>query len=321
MRYTVIATSLLMLGLAVGTATAARKGVRKGAAAGARKRPAASALKAAAPERDADEKGVRQSAEAFKEAFTKNDAAAVAALWLPDGEYVDESGTAISGRAEIQKRYEAFFKEHPKAHMQVWIDSIRFLGPNLAFEEGTTRLIEPPIGATSSGHYTVLYSKQDGNWMMASVRDLESKDISKYDDLKVLEPLIGKWTVTNGDARVEMDVDWVENRSFLRRIYHTYRGNELISNGLEIIGIDPEIGEISSWQFVDDGALGQNVWRPDGKGWRIEAKGTTADGKPTAAVNVLTPTDNDTFTWHSINRSLDGQPVQDMPPMKITRKR
>jgi len=308
MKYRVIATSLLMLGLAGGVS-------------------AGVAASAAAPEREADDKAIRQSAQTFKEVFNKGDARAVAALWTPEGEYIDEAGTVFSGRAAIEKEYGGFFKEHPGSKIQITIDSIRFLGPNLAFEEGETRLVEPPpAGASSHSHYTVLHTKQDGNWMMASVKDLESEPLTNYESLKALEPIIGEWTATgtapSGEkVRAEMTCEWIENRNFIRRRYQTFRGDELVNSGFEIIGVDPEIGEISSWQFNHDGSLGHNVWRRQGDGWAIEARGTTADGRPSGATNILVQVDKDSFKWRSTNRSLAGDKVADTAVATIVRKK
>src|SRR5262245_33125348 len=81
------------------------------------------------------EKDIRQTAEEFTAAFNHGDARAVAALWTPDGEYVDEGGNVTKGREAIAKAYAAFFKEHPKAQMGVSIHSIRFLSPDAAIED------------------------------------------------------------------------------------------------------------------------------------------------------------------------------------------
>ncbi len=283
--------------------------------------PAAAAGQAKTPELQAADKEIRQATRAFIQAFNRGDAKSVASSWTPDGEYIAEDGKVFSGRAAIEKEYAALFKAHPKAQVRVAVESIRFLGPMLAFEEGTTHLMEPPIGTTSNARFTALYIKQDGKWLLASVRDQESTLLTKYQDLKVLETLIGDWTATSGETRVEMTCEWLENRNFIRRRYQRYQGEDPVGSGFEIIGIDPEIGEISSWQFTGDGGLGHNIWRWDGKRWVIEAKGTTADGKPTSATNILVPVSKDSFSWHSVDRSMDGEPLADTPTARIVRKK
>src|SRR5262245_59077238 len=68
-----------------------------------------SALRAQAPAASDDggaaAAAIRQAAAEFVAAFDRGDAAAVAAHWLEDGEYVDESGRVFSGRAAIEAEY------------------------------------------------------------------------------------------------------------------------------------------------------------------------------------------------------------------------
>jgi uncharacterized protein (TIGR02246 family) len=63
--------------------------------------PATGAM--SAPVRAAEEKAIRETAEAFTSAFNKGDAKAVAALWTTAGEYIDETGLETRGRDAIEK--------------------------------------------------------------------------------------------------------------------------------------------------------------------------------------------------------------------------
>src|SRR5262245_29055735 len=67
----------------------------------------------AASESAEDLEAIREGSQAFVEAFNRADAQAVAALWAPDGEYIDEAGRKFEGRAAIEKEYAAFFSAHP----------------------------------------------------------------------------------------------------------------------------------------------------------------------------------------------------------------
>src|SRR5512147_1832020 len=57
--------------------------------------------------RDADTKAIRATADAFAKAYNAHDPKAIAALFSPDGEIVDESGDAKQGRAEIEDVFAA----------------------------------------------------------------------------------------------------------------------------------------------------------------------------------------------------------------------
>ena len=60
-------------------------------------------------------------------------------------------------------------------------------------------------------------------------------------------------------------------------------------------------------------------WSLDGKRWVLDATGVRADGGETTATNILIPLDKDSFTWQSVERTLNGEPVPDVAPVKVTR--
>ena len=51
----------------------------------------------------------------------------------------------------------------------------------------------------------------------------------------------------------------------------------------------------------------------------ITAAGVQADGGELTATNILTPVDKNAFTWQSIERTLDGKELPNIPPVKVTR--
>jgi hypothetical protein len=44
-----------------------------------------------------------------------------------------------------------------------------------------------------------------------------------------------------------------------------------------------------------------------------------ADGGELTATNIYTPQDKDSFTFRSINRTLDGEKLDDIGPVTVTR--
>src|SRR5262249_10117642 len=96
-------TWLVLVFLAGGLLLAAGVGQQSGSGQGVAK-------KVDDKEREADREAIRKSAYDFVQAFEKGDAKAIAALWTEQGEYHDESGEMLHGRAAIEKAYAEHFK-------------------------------------------------------------------------------------------------------------------------------------------------------------------------------------------------------------------
>src|SRR6185369_13961354 len=91
-----------------------------------------------------DEAAIRKSDNAYVEAYNKHDAKALAALWSPEAVYVDpETGDEAIGREEIEKDFTDTFANLKDAKLEVKVDSIKFLSPNVAIENGIARIVRP----------------------------------------------------------------------------------------------------------------------------------------------------------------------------------
>jgi uncharacterized protein (TIGR02246 family) len=260
---------------------------------------------------------VRKTAEGFGDAFNKGDAKAVAAFWTKDGEYVAPDGTTLRGREAIEKDYAEFFKEYPKATLEVRIDSIRLLSRYTALEEGTLKVDLPGGGDPGTSRYSVLHVRDDDGWRMASVREWVP-DPSELITLKDIEWLLGDWEAKSEAAVARVTYAWDEDKAFYRGRYTLKEGDKVISAGTQIIGKDPA-GGLRSWQFDSNGSFGESTWDRDGKGWVISAAGTLPDGNEVSATNLLIPLGKDGFTWQSIDRAVAGSPLPDVAPVKVTR--
>ena len=80
---------------------------------------------------------LQKSAKAYVEAFNKGDAEALAKTYLPDGEITLANGTVIAGREEIQAFYEDEMADDAKSSAALEADSVRFISPGVAVENGT----------------------------------------------------------------------------------------------------------------------------------------------------------------------------------------
>ena len=67
----------------------------------------------------ADEAAIRKSAADFTKAFNAADAKAVWRFWTQDGEYLQADGEQHKGRDVIEKDFALFFKNNPKATLEI----------------------------------------------------------------------------------------------------------------------------------------------------------------------------------------------------------
>jgi uncharacterized protein (TIGR02246 family) len=261
-----------------------------------------------AAESTAAEDAIRRSAETFTEAFNSGNAAAVAALWMPDGEY-SVGRQSLKGREQIANVYGDFFRAHPGAKMAVKIESIRVLAPTVAIEQGAAMTTEGPGGVRSESAYTAVHMKQGDKWLMASVRESEMPSTTIAANLDDIAWLVGAWAA-NGDAsNVEMRYEWMADKHFLKgeTTITTKEGSK--AGGTQIIGKDPQSGRLVSWYFNADGGHGYGEWTQEGPRWIVNTQGMTADGAPTAATNILYHADDNVASWQSVNRSIGEKPL------------
>jgi len=267
----------------------------------------------------ADEAAIRATADEFVKAFNAADAKAIGALWAPDAEYTDESGQSLEGRAAIEKDYAEAFKQHPGAMMTIKIESIRFLGPDIALEKGVARVKSPGGLADTTARYTVVHNKRDGRWVMVFGRDAPYVPASNEDYLKDFEWLIGDCAPEAKNQPLRLHFEWMAQKNFIKNTYIVTKDGQSTLTGGQIIGWNPKLGHIVSWHFDAQGGFGEDVWTKDGAKWVIEAKGTLRDGSESTSVNIATPSGPNSFTWQSVNRTLDGVRLPDVPPAKLVR--
>ena len=91
-------------------------------------------------EREPDVRALTDLLASFVKAYNEKDAKALGALFTPEAEIEDEDGEVTRGRDAIVSRFSEMFKESGGDSLAVETDSLRFLGTDLAIEEGTASL-------------------------------------------------------------------------------------------------------------------------------------------------------------------------------------
>jgi len=271
-------------------------------------------------ETDAELGTIRKSSLAFVEAFNAADAKALAAHWNDDGDYIDESGQTYTGRKAIEREYAKFFAEHPGHKLKLTIDSLKLLSPTAAIEDGRVALDPSPPGPPAIAKYTAVHVKENGQWLMSTVRDTRVESPSSFAKLQPLDWLVGSWSAEEHDVKSASDCRWIANKSYLQRTYSVTSKDQVTSSGMQIIGWNPRAQQIQSWTFSSDGGMAVGNWIGNEMGWVIELQGTQADGTPTSAINLLVPLDANGFSWQSVARHVGDISLPDTEEIVLKRQ-
>jgi len=272
-----------------------------------------------------DEAAIRANDGAYVDAYNKRDAKALADLWSTEAVYVNpETGNEAVGREEIQKEFESTFVDVKDAKLEVVADSISFLSPNVAVEIGTARVLRPNEEPDEST-YSALFVKRDGKWLLDRVAE-EAAPMpaepppSSYEHLKELEWMIGSWIDQDEEATIQTDCQWTKNQNFINRSFAVVIGDEVSMSGTQMVGWDPVAKQIRSWIFDSDGGFSEAKWTRKGEDrWLLHQTGTLPDGGRTSAVNIITRVDDNSFTWQSVNREVNGDILPNVDEVLVVR--
>ncbi len=262
---------------------------------------------------------IQAQSDAFVAAFNQHDAAAVAALWTKDAEFIDASGTAHVGQDAIKQVYTEYFAEHPDAEIQMVIDSLRQLGNGVAIEDGRAVVSPAPSGAAGVSNYTAVHAKIDGQWRMASVRDTWVEATTTRESTGDLEFLIGDWVAEEHGVQMHSVCRWVADGHFVARTYTNTDIDGSETSGLQLIGWNPVEQRMQSWTFSPNGGHAIGVWTVTPTGWAAETFGCTGEGTMTTSRNQLSRLDDNAYVWQSTQRTVGGTALPDTDEVVIKR--
>lgn len=275
-----------------------------------------------AADQAADEAAIRKNDEAYVAAYNRHDAKAIAAMWSPEAVYMDpDTGEAAVGRDAIEKVFAGTLADMKDAKLEIDVKSIKFVSPNVAIETGVARVVRPKTEPETST-YTAVNVKREGKWLLDRISEEEpaAPPPSNYEHLKDLEWMVGSWVDRDEQATIQTDCEWTKNKNFMTRSFAMVIGDRINMAGMQIIGWDPAAKQIRSWVFDSDGGFSEGKWKRKGDGWLIQQIGTLPDGGKSSAVNVLKKINSNSFTWQSVERSVDGDPLPDVGEVLIVRK-
>ena len=265
------------------------------------------------------ETAIKKTVQSYSEAFNKGDAKALAEHWTKDGSFVTPSGEELTGKDKLEAAFKAFFDENKGIKLEVTTLAVYPESKDKAIEEGiavTTRLGAEP----EMTRYVASYVKNVGAWKIAKLREIfPIGGSSNYDKLKELEWMIGDWVDKDSEGSLEISCFWSENQNFLVRSFAATIGDLPAFGGKQIIGWDPASKQIRSWVFDSNGGFGEGTWTKKGESWYVDSAITLSTGDKASSINVLTPVDDNSFTWQSTGREVGGEILPNTPKVAVVR--
>ncbi|MGE5191322.1 MAG: SgcJ/EcaC family oxidoreductase [Deltaproteobacteria bacterium] len=276
---------------------------------------------AAADTRSPDEEAIRKTAETFARAYEKGDAKAAAHHFTANAEYVDEEGNTFRGREEIEQDFSRFFADNPGSKIEIQIESIHFVDPAVAIEEGTTTINRRDGSLCARNRYFAVHAKTDGKWLVAAVREQAPKGERRHrQQLEQLGWLVGDWLDESDASIVTFMCRPVDDGNFLlRKFTVTVAGDEVMS-GSQRIGWDPLTGRLRAWTFDSQGGHFEGAWHRDGDRWVLNSTGVTADGQTASGTSIFTMVNANTITWQAVDHEIDGVRLPDSELYTLVRQ-
>ena len=269
----------------------------------------------------ADELAIRESAEVFAKAYNAHDAKAVSLLYALKAEMTDEDGNLLKGRDAIEQDFDQTFKEFPECKIQIEIESIRILTPNIAVEEGIVRGQPIPDQGENVSSYVAVHVKVDGKWSIASVSDFEAPaELSPRDHLQELSWMVGDWIEESPDSHVKSSCRWDDSGNYLLHDFVLHIPGGVVASGSIRIAWDQMTGQFKSWAFDADGGYSEGLWTQDGNEWIVKARGANPRGEAMSSTNVYRYVDQDTMTWRSYDRVVGGKRQPSVPETFVKRQ-
>ena len=252
-------------------------------------------------------KAVAAEADATVTAFNAGDAAALAGMFIEDGELVDENGTVTETRGEIEALFKRFFERFPKATLEMEVTDARMLGDEVVIEEGVRRITADQGAAAAQVRYVAVRSKEADRWPLVSYREFADDPIpTAAEMLAPLDWLVGEWVDESPEGNTRIAYQWSDDGNFLVGEYNLSVAGQPASRSTQRIGWDPVEGCLRSWTFDSDGGFSEGEWLATDEGWLVKSEAILPDGTTGAATIVIQPTDGDHFVVECTDRIIGG---------------
>src|SRR5208337_2072771 len=151
-------------------------------------------------------KAAEDGAQRYMAAYNQGDAKTLANFFAEDCDYIDKDGAEVKGRDAIQKLLAENFQANPGIKLDMTVDALRQLNPDVRVNRGSA-VVTPKDGAAVATRYVAINVKKGDRWLISQLTETEAPPPSAYSQLQALEWLVGNWEDKAGDQTVDAKVN------------------------------------------------------------------------------------------------------------------
>jgi uncharacterized protein (TIGR02246 family) len=263
------------------------------------------------PEQLALETDAVKAIKQLTDALNAGNSDAVAGVFLPDGELIDDSGTVHLGADEIKALVKAFHETYPGSKTDAQVESVRAVA-GLVLVDGTRVITGKDGDSLSVIRFATIWKKTDAGLKLASLRDVsEALPPTPHEALEGLAWIVGEWINESGDNKVSLNYRWDDNGNFIVGDINITSGEQVIMKSFQRIAWDASQGKYRSWTFDSDGGFGEGVWNATPNGLVLQNSAVGPDGLRGTATVKLVSDSKDRFTIQGIHRISEGMEAPD----------
>lgn len=270
-----------------------------------------------------DQVEIKKVIDTYVEAFNQHDANKLSSLWAKDANYINlTTQESYEGSDDLTDHFKQQFGEKGAEKLRVKVSTIYFPTPDEAIAKGLAEVDFKDKHLEKSA-FLIQYAKENGIWLIKSFSINElNPSLSHFEQLKDINWLAGSWRDEDENIDVEYNYEWDKSKNFLTQHFTlSILGQEQL-NGIQMIGWDPIEKKIHSWIFDSDGGFGESTWTKENENtWYSPVVFTLPQGGKATATHVYTKIDDDTYTFASENRDVEGKLLPNIGPFKIVRKK
>ena len=215
--------------------------------------------------------------EGYVEAFNAGNAEGMAAAWTENGVFTNKStGEQISGREALAAEFKALIESNEDRKLAIDMADVQLISPSVATQQGMLSITGGE--STIETGFNVVYVDVDGKWLIDRVTEEHLIEApSHYEQLKVLEWMIGDWMDESSDGQVTTSCQWTKNNNYILRTFSSDHGGDTFT-GMQLIGWDPAEERIRSWSFDSDGGFAEGSWTQKESAWIVTIKAVLPGG-------------------------------------------